>query len=115
MPLFCFFFSSRRRHTRCGRDWSSDVCSSDLEMQDEIKVTVVATGLGYVGERPVKVVDNTKAIDGTTDYNQLDRPAVMRKRTMTAGNAALDRNKAVGHEQNVDYLDIPAFLRRQAD
>src|SRR5687768_17737395 len=30
-----FFFSSRRRHTRCSRDWSSDVCSSDL---------VVATG-----------------------------------------------------------------------
>src|SRR5207245_4197127 len=27
---FCFFFSSRRRHTRCYRDWSSDVCSSDL-------------------------------------------------------------------------------------
>src|SRR3989442_14995849 len=27
---FFFFFSSRRRHTRCGRDWSSDVCSSDL-------------------------------------------------------------------------------------
>src|SRR3989442_9335330 len=28
--LLVFFFSSRRRHTRCGRDWSSDVCSSDL-------------------------------------------------------------------------------------
>src|SRR2546429_4184138 len=28
--LGCFFFSSRRRHTRCSRDWSSDVCSSDL-------------------------------------------------------------------------------------
>src|SRR5205814_5900462 len=27
---FCFFFSSRRRHTRCLSDWSSDVCSSDL-------------------------------------------------------------------------------------
>src|SRR6266852_8370901 len=27
---FVFFFSSRRRHTRCYRDWSSDVCSSDL-------------------------------------------------------------------------------------
>src|SRR4249920_1467329 len=27
---FIVFFSSRRRHTRCGRDWSSDVCSSDL-------------------------------------------------------------------------------------
>src|SRR5690554_7125458 len=28
--IIVFFFSSRRRHTRCGRDWSSDVCSSDL-------------------------------------------------------------------------------------
>src|SRR5690554_69097 len=30
--FFIFFFSSRRRHTRCGRDWSSDVCSSDLHV-----------------------------------------------------------------------------------
>src|SRR6266498_5813138 len=30
-----FFFSSRRRHTRCGRDWSSDVCSSDLTTPEE--------------------------------------------------------------------------------
>src|SRR4030042_600248 len=30
MKIFVFFFSSRRRHTRCSRDWSSDVCSSDL-------------------------------------------------------------------------------------
>src|SRR2546422_7739195 len=28
--ILFFFFSSRRRHTRCSRDWSSDVCSSDL-------------------------------------------------------------------------------------
>src|SRR5690606_5308887 len=28
--MYCFFFSSRRRHTRFSRDWSSDVCSSDL-------------------------------------------------------------------------------------
>src|SRR3989449_7810081 len=31
--LIFFFFSSRRRHTRCSRDWSSDVCSSDLKRQ----------------------------------------------------------------------------------
>src|SRR2546422_8768761 len=31
LSFFFFFFSSRRRHTRCSRDWSSDVCSSDLE------------------------------------------------------------------------------------
>src|SRR5207245_6313975 len=30
--LLVFFFSSRRRHTRCYRDWSSDVCSSDLSL-----------------------------------------------------------------------------------
>src|SRR6266699_4773068 len=34
MIKFFFFFSSRRRHTRCGRDWSSDVCSSDLGVAD---------------------------------------------------------------------------------
>src|SRR6266550_6605950 len=33
--FFFFFFSSRRRHTRCSRDWSSDVCSSDLTLLDE--------------------------------------------------------------------------------
>src|SRR3989337_2203397 len=31
--VLCFFFSSRRRHTRCYRDWSSDVCSSDLPIR----------------------------------------------------------------------------------
>src|SRR6266436_8127164 len=31
--LSFFFFSSRRRHTRCSRDWSSDVCSSDLVVE----------------------------------------------------------------------------------
>src|SRR2546422_1439954 len=30
--ILFFFFSSRRRHTRCSRDWSSDVCSSDLQV-----------------------------------------------------------------------------------
>src|SRR6266498_1975987 len=41
--LVVFFFSSRRRHTRCGRDWSSDVCSSDL---------VFTTRVGGVSEGP---------------------------------------------------------------
>src|SRR3989449_10409925 len=38
-----FFFSSRRRHTRCSRDWSSDVCSSDL-VAALIVVLAVMTG-----------------------------------------------------------------------
>src|SRR6266498_1668700 len=36
-----FFFSSRRRHTRCGRDWSSDVCSSDLAERHRPEVALV--------------------------------------------------------------------------
>src|SRR5206468_12583566 len=38
--LTCFFFSSRRRHTRSDRDWSSDVCSSDL-----LCSTIIETGI----------------------------------------------------------------------
>src|SRR6266498_2720010 len=40
--VVCFFFSSRRRHTRCGRDWSSDVCSSDLRAPTCRRSTMVA-------------------------------------------------------------------------
>ena len=87
----------------------------DPEMGDELRVTVVETGLGaIVIEKPKTVVDNTRkkvAGDGTTDYTLFDQPTVTRR-------AVRD------HEQNVhldsarkdmDYLDIPAFLRRQAD
>src|SRR2546429_6951111 len=38
-----FFFSSRRRHTRCSRDWSSDVCSSDLR-QALVDAVEIASG-----------------------------------------------------------------------
>ncbi len=92
----------------------------DPEMEDELKVTVVATGLQADVEAPTKVVDNTRTMDGKTDYNQLDRPAVLRRRAVDGGgNAAVDQeaqSQSQGQsDQNVDYLDIPAFLRRQAD
>src|ERR1022692_4995204 len=38
MFVFCFFFSSRRRHTRLQGDWSSDVCSSDLIGRAHVKI-----------------------------------------------------------------------------
>src|SRR5256884_4005626 len=41
-----FFFSSRRRHTRCSRDWSSDVCSSDL-------VVITVAFIGYLVAGPL--------------------------------------------------------------
>src|SRR2546422_7647721 len=45
--FFFFFFSSRRRHTRCSRDWSSDVCSSDLTFH-----------AGFFGDWDIGVNDN---------------------------------------------------------
>src|SRR2546422_7701860 len=54
-----FFFSSRRRHTRCSRDWSSDVCSSDLEQRQ-----VVGKGRGGVATQcPAEGVLATAASD----------------------------------------------------
>ncbi|MDC0664074.1 cell division protein FtsZ [Marinobacter sp. SS21] len=102
------------------REFASDTATVvvgtviDPEMTDELKVTVVATGLGGERDKPTKVVDNSRTLDGTTDYHQLDRPAVLRRRAVTNGNVALDQSKE-SEEQSVDYLDIPAFLRRQAD
>ncbi|MGB1092879.1 MAG: cell division protein FtsZ, partial [Oceanobacter sp.] len=90
----------------------------DPEMSDELRVTVVATGLNSempVEEKPAprtqKVVDNTpKRADGTTDYSKMDRPAVSRSSEGTAATARQPQNR-----QDMEYLDIPAFLRRQAD
>jgi len=102
------------------REFASDAATVvvgtviDPDMVDEIKVTVVATGLGGDREKPTKVVDNTRTLDGKTDYNQLDRPAILRRRAVSNGNVAIDQSKE-SEEQGVDYLDIPAFLRRQAD
>src|SRR5690606_41013213 len=42
-----FFFSSRRRHTRFSRDWSSDVCSSDLDTPVADDATIVQQMAGY--------------------------------------------------------------------
>src|SRR2546429_6194390 len=46
----CFFFSSRRRHTRCSRDWSSDVCSSDL-----LFIRRGDQGVSALGSNPVEL------------------------------------------------------------
>jgi cell division protein FtsZ len=89
----------------------------DPEMKDEIRVTVVATGLGQavaVGEKPIKVVRKmppplvaAKQPPREPNYNDLEKPAHTRKRAVGDG--------VTGTESLEDLLDIPAFLRRQAD
>src|SRR5690554_7024492 len=52
--FFFFFFSSRRRHTRCGRDWSSDVCSSDLLMPVSSQLAGVRLAVITVSDRSAR-------------------------------------------------------------
>lgn len=90
----------------------------DPELTDELRVTVVATGLGQeevVEEpKPTKVVDNTtnaRASESQGDFRQRERSASVRQ--VASGNTARKLDAGIG--QDMDYLDIPAFLRRQAD
>src|SRR3712207_9097405 len=55
--MFFFFFSSRRRHTRYWRDWSSDVCSSDLAIREfETLTSTYDAAFGRSGGAQVNVV-----------------------------------------------------------
>ncbi|MGD8558563.1 MAG: cell division protein FtsZ [Gammaproteobacteria bacterium] len=81
----------------------------DPEMSDDLRVTVVATGLGNAlrsREKPVSLV--AKGSDGQIDYGKLKQPTVIRQRASNSGFTPQEDN-------NMDYYDIPAFLRRQAD
>src|SRR5699024_11326211 len=53
--FYFFFFSSRRRHTRSKRDWSSDVCSSDLDHSAEVDDLIRAHLRGWTMERIPRV------------------------------------------------------------
>jgi len=81
----------------------------DPDMTDRIRVTVVATGLGQHAtnaESPMRIVRRTEA-QAEPNYHTLDKPTVQRKRAVGdgLGDAGLQE----------ELLDIPAFLRRQAD
>lgn len=85
----------------------------DPQMSGELRVTIVVTGLGREQEvtgMVNKLVETTRA-DGTLDYHQLERPTVMRKQ----GVSAKTYTNAADNTPDMDYLDIPAFLRRQEE
>ncbi|HUO82864.1 MAG TPA: cell division protein FtsZ [Gammaproteobacteria bacterium] len=81
----------------------------DPEMSNQIRVTVVATGLGRSASgrqpAPMRVVKQ-RAMGGEPNYAILDKPTIQRR---AVGDSVTQRSSAE------DLLDIPAFLRRQAD
>ena len=111
------------------RDFSDDDATVivgtvvDPDMQDEIRVTVVATGLGgsalcskqrsKIEEPPVRLVNadtvETPEVVTQDSYKDLDRPAIHRRQASASSLAEAPK------ENDMEWLDIPAFLRRQAD
>ncbi|MBN2689435.1 MAG: cell division protein FtsZ [Gammaproteobacteria bacterium] len=90
----------------------------DMEMVDDMRVTIVVTGLGrgpdaLIGPK-VKLSDVTKR-DGTVDYHQLEKPALARRNASFGVEERDVAFKNVEFDNNAEYLDIPAFLRRQED
>lgn len=92
----------------------------DPEMTEEMRVTVIVTGLGDARQRvqqqapgKARLVESRRG-DGSLDYQQLERPAVIRKQAATSAAVAAARQSSEAIP-DVDYLDIPAFLRRQEE
>jgi cell division protein FtsZ len=90
----------------------------DPDLEEELRVTVVATGLGVrhaaksAKEEPtMRLVASDRTESVIPDYRDMDRPAVYRKGFAAAAQAQAEP----ALETDLDYLDIPAFLRRQAD
>jgi cell division protein FtsZ len=83
------------------------------EMTGELRVTIVATGLGVLeaedaqGGRGGQSGAQATKNDQVPDYKRLDRPTIMRRQAVSGQQA--------DEPKSLDYLDIPAFLRKQAD
>src|SRR5690554_7260780 len=84
----CFFFSSRRRHTRCGRDWSSHVCSSDLQ-------TLASSGT--TGETEM-LEDANVWVNYKASYRPLVEFARQHQLPVIAANAPAVTVRCVGRE-----------------
>ncbi|GAB4223730.1 MAG: cell division protein FtsZ [Gammaproteobacteria bacterium] len=95
----------------------------DPDMSDELRVTVVVTGLGNEDSESKMDASQSKLSttksDGTLDYRQLERPTVMRKQNNSSMGGKLENETHSSghtpHHSSVEYLDIPAFLRRQEE
>ena len=77
----------------------------DSDLEDELRVTVVATGLGHASERKPEPRKPEVKKEKALEYSNMDRAGSLRESAL--------KKKESGSE--LDYLDIPAFLRKQAD
>ncbi|WP_280562290.1 MULTISPECIES: cell division protein FtsZ [unclassified Chromohalobacter] len=96
--------------------------SIDMELSDELRVTVVAAGLEGLKEKATVATPQRETVAAarsaeSPDYRKLQQPTVMRQQAAKEQDeSAKSRQESRRKSQELDdYLDIPAFLRRQAD
>lgn len=101
----------------------------DPDMKEELRVTVIATGVGSTPAAnkqpapreeqrpPMRVIPKPeKVATKSNDYAEFDKPTIARMRSTPAAPAAESSlNESQNNLPSDTYLDIPAFLRRQAD
>ncbi len=102
----------------------------DPDLRDEVRVTVIVTGLGRKQVAPgfkIPAIETVRSQDSQVDYAQLDRPAVMRRHAAPVTNTTTGTEEAaqlaapalhrpaLESVHDIDYLDIPAFLRRKEE
>src|SRR5205809_6151338 len=108
--IFFFFFSSRRRHTRCSRDWSSDVCSSDL-VEEGFQLIVGARHQTKSSSRPPRNPDSVPPQMGAVTFevpeDQVDGLPPVGSGTALGAFSAERRCEALG-----GGLHIPELLDR---
>lgn len=90
----------------------------DPELRDEVRVTVIVTGLGKKQSSPIKLTDSTRS-DGSVDYQHLEKPTVIRRHAGASPSSSQQPLKqpavTTDYASEMDYLDIPAFLRRKEE
>jgi len=95
----------------------------DSELTDELKVTVVATGLDKPKEPALEVKSGLKKPDGELNLNEIDLPTVLRRQRQENLNDGVTKTESEPKREKVkqtgtdgeSYLDIPTFLRKQND
>src|SRR5690606_35348398 len=104
--IAAFFFSSRRRHTRFSRDWSSDVCSSDLLIEklwccfvDEDATLVEVNPMILSADGQVKALDGKVTLDDNASFRQPDHEAYVDK-------AAEDPLEAAAKAKDLNYVKL---------
>jgi cell division protein FtsZ len=87
----------------------------DPDLSEEMRVTIVVTGLGRDFDKeeikPQSTLTKNTRSDGTVDYHQLDRPTYLRQQDSVKKTTQTEDLR----EKDAEYLDIPAFLRKQED